>query len=140
MIQLLFSRTHSIPSAAVRLITASPWSHVDIVTREGTLIGALAHGGVREYSLLRRLDESSEFQVRIIGGDWDKAVAYARSQIGKGYDWRGLLGIELGRHWQDDDKWFCSELAARAAIVAGNTTIKQDVYRVTPGSLYGYAA
>ena len=48
-------------------------------------------------------------------------IAWARSQVGKEYDWRGVFGIALApdRNWQDESDWFCFELAAAALAHAG---------------------
>jgi len=48
-------------------------------------------------------------------------IAWARSQVGKEYDWRGVFGIALApdRNWQDETDWFCFELAAAALAHAG---------------------
>lgn len=138
MIQLLFSTNDMIGSRLIRAATFSEWSHVDVITRQGTLVGALATHGVIEYPLRDRLAVATRMQIRLIDGDADQAIAYARGQVGKAYDWIGLLGLEVGRDWQCDDKWFCSELAASAAVKAGNRAIDTDLFRITPGGLYGY--
>lgn len=53
--------------------------------------------------------------------DAEAGLTWARSQVGKPYDFKGGFGlaIELDRNWQDDDKWFCFELVASAIQYAG---------------------
>lgn len=48
-------------------------------------------------------------------------LSWARTQVGRKYDWRGALGlaIELDRDWQNPDMWFCYELAATTLAKAG---------------------
>ena len=60
-------------------------------------------------------------------------IAAAESQIGKPYDWLGVLGIGLHRDWQEPDRWFCSEMAAWAFQQAGRPLFRPDaLYRITP--------
>lgn len=48
-------------------------------------------------------------------------IAWAKDQVGKGYDWRGAIGLGLTpyRDWSEDDKWFCYEFAAGVLRAAG---------------------
>lgn len=137
-IRLLFSANHLPISWLIRLLTFSKWSHVDLVTDRGTLIGATIPSGVIEYSVNHRLSGSSNYEYRDIECD-ERIVDFVRAQLGKPYDWKGIAGLEFNRHWQDDDAWFCSELIGAGAVAAGNTEIKEDIFRLTPGMLYKYS-
>ena len=56
-----------------------------------------------------------------------KDLKWLNAQIGKKYDWLGILGyVTIGI--EDPKKWYCSELAA-AAIGLKN-------WQVSPGELY----
>lgn len=63
-------------------------------------------------------------------------VAAARSQIGKPYDWPGVLGIGFRRNWQESDAWFCSELVAWAFGVSGSPLFRTEHWRITPQTIY----
>lgn len=41
-------------------------------------------------------------------------LAWARTQVGKRYDWRGAFGLSLApdRNWAEEGAWFCYEFAA----------------------------
>lgn len=56
--------------------------------------------------------------------DIDAAIAFAESQMGKGYDWLGAIGIPFtySEDWADDSKWWCSDLAF-AILLAGGTRL-----------------
>jgi hypothetical protein len=53
--------------------------------------------------------------------DKDKGFEFLDSQLGKGYDFKGALGIGLDplRDWGDTNRWFCYEYAAGAIAAAG---------------------
>jgi uncharacterized protein YycO len=53
--------------------------------------------------------------------DAGAGLAWARSQIGKPYDLKGAFGLAISpdRDWQEDDSWFCFEIAAGALKAAG---------------------
>lgn len=48
-------------------------------------------------------------------------LAWARSQVGKPYDFAGAFGVALApdRDWCEPDTWFCYELAAATMVNAG---------------------
>lgn len=48
--------------------------------------------------------------------DAEAGLAWARSQVGKPYDFKGAFGMAIDpeRDWQEPDCWFCFELIASA--------------------------
>ena len=136
-VTLVFSRKHHIGSLLLRAFLWSGWSHVAIVDGED-VIEAVAGDGVRRRPMAALLAESSEFVVVSVPAlNAQAVVAAAASQIGKPYDWRGVLGIGFRRRWQDADSWFCSELVAWAFREAGHPLFRLDEWRITPRDLYG---
>ena len=136
-VTLVFSRKHHIGSLLLRAFLWSEWSHVAIVDGED-VIEAAAGAGVRRRPLAEMLAESSEFVIVILQAPNAQAVvAAAASQIGKPYDWMGVLGIGFRRRWQQNDSWFCSELVAWAFHTAGCPLFRIDAWRITPRDLYG---
>ena len=51
----------------------------------------------------------------------EAAITFLKSQLGKKYDYLGALGLALApsRKWDEDDSWFCYELAANAISAGG---------------------
>ena len=45
------------------------------------------------------------------------------SQLGKGYDYKGAIGLAIAptRAWNDDSDWFCYELAAACLEASGRS-------------------
>jgi len=137
MMKLLFTRRRHIGSWFIRFVTWSEYSHVDIVLHDQFLIGAIAPDGVVLHNIDDRLAMASKALVMELPvQSFDDAKNFALSQVGKRYDWWGVIGIGLKRNWQDDDKWSCAELAAAAAKHAGQKPFDSKFYhRITPQHL-----
>lgn len=133
----MFCRSLNIGSAAIRLATWSLWSHVALV-RGSDVIEASARGGVRLTDVSELRDRYRESPIIGVAGlDGDSAWNYALSQLGKPYDFPGLLGLTPFRNWSDDSAWHCSELVGacliRGGVFSGNWK-KQN--RVTPQDIW----
>lgn len=112
--KLLFTNDHSFASEATRILTYSRWSHVAVI--DGTEVVEAVPAGVRRYPLDKAIMESSEYAaVEFPVYDEQKFIELIRSQIGKPYDKTAIMGFLFRRDWQDESKWFCSELPAWAA-------------------------
>lgn len=134
MITLQFATSKGFGSAAIRAFTWSQFSHVDFVLPDGTLLGARSDGGV----LIRQPNYESFTAVNRFYVDApDSVLSFAHQQIGKPYDWRGILNFGLHRNWRETDCWFCSELVewcfeqAKSPLLSTAT----DVRRYTPRDL-----
>jgi len=109
---VLHSRSATIPSATVRFMTWSEFSHVAVLTPSGTVLEAV-FPRVREVPLIQYLAEQGEtWAVDRPCADPVAALAWGRSQIGKRYDLLALVGVAVHRDWHRDDRWFCSEFMA----------------------------
>ena len=130
---ILFSRSRTLGSLLIRSATWSRWSHVCLATPDGTAIEATAAHGVQEVDVYDVIDRSSMVALgRVWCPDVPAAIAWARRQVGKPYDYFGALGLGLHREWQQDDKWWCSELVEAALAKGGNLRFRHDLQRVTP--------
>ena len=134
-VQIIFTRSHAIGSLLLRTALWSPWSHCAIVDGE-EVIEAAAFGGVRARPLADMLADATKMAFVTLPGDEHAVIAAARSQIGKPYDWAGVLGFGFRRRWQDDDAWFCSELVAWAFAEAGTPLFREHAWRITPRDIY----
>jgi len=58
----------------------------------------------------------------------EAGINFLKSQLGTKYDLKGAFGVGIGpdRNWDEDDSWFCYELAAAALKAAG-----RDVFENT---------
>lgn len=136
MQRLIFSTNNMIGSVLIRFGTWSRFSHVDLIMPDGqTVVGSTAlAGGVHEYPLKDRIAESRSWAIYECDADGDLVAKFARSQIGKAYDWLGCIGIAFHRDWQGGDKWFCSELSEWCLAQAKFPLVNPDLRlnRVTP--------
>lgn len=136
--RILFSTNDKIGSKLIRFGTRSEYSHCDLIGPGGrSIIGAVPFKGVVEYPLGERVIQSTRWAIYEIDADPVLAWHYAQGQIGKGYDWLGVFGIALMRDWEADDKWFCSELVAKACLEAGRPILNPQlrINRITPQML-----
>ena len=96
MITLQFSTTKHFTSKIISGFTWSWASHVDFVLPDGKLLGALAtHGGVMIHDPL----EMSRFERFTIDAP-ESVIDFAKTQIGKPYDWTGIFGLAFRREWE----------------------------------------
>lgn len=133
-VRIVFTRSHSIGSLFLRTALWSPWSHCAIVDGE-EVIEASLHG-----VQVRKLDDllagTSKYAMRTIPTvSKDAVISAARSQLGKPYDWWGVVGLGVRRKWQEDDSWFCSEFVAGAFALAGDPLFTVKTFRITPRDL-----
>jgi hypothetical protein len=137
MITLQFSSTNQIGALLIQWGTWSWANHVDFVLPDGQLLGAagIEGGGgviVRPMHPLKHYKRVERYEVDAS----DQVIDYALSQVGKPYDWAGVINfITRSRDWMEEDKWFCSELVAWAFEKAGQPLLRGVCYRITPGNL-----
>lgn len=137
--RLLFTKQSKPASYAIRFLTDSPWSHVAAQLKDGSIVDTtLSHGGVRRWSVddWARIYKEVETREFILPGE-HKAEQWALEQLGKPYDWLGVIGLGLRkRKWHDETKWFCSEMKAAMAMQGGRMLVRLDAKRVTPRDLW----
>ena len=142
--KVIFSRSNTFAGRMIRLVTRSKWNHVDMVF-DNHLIGAVAlhatpesiNGGVQLTTWEHRLKASKIVEYIAYDlplADEQAAFSYALEQVGKPYDWKGAAGLLApNRNWEEDTKWFCSELAAAVALQGGVKAINRSASRIDPG-------
>jgi len=144
MITVQFSGTNHIASRVIQYTTNSWANHVDFVLPDGVLLGAVAvanklngaktKSGVVYHDMypLNKYERVERYEVDAP----DTVLDYAISQLGKPYDWRGVLNIVIrNEDWFDDQRWFCSELIAAAFEHAESPLVRGVASRITPAIL-----
>lgn len=136
-ITVVFTRRRHIGSVVLRAWMHSRYSHCALLDpKTGTVIEAVA-GGIRERSLKEMLSEASAKDfVRIPCRNPEQALAVARGQLGKPYDWRAIFGFWLRRSWHKEDAFICSEFIAWILETIGEPVVRRESYRVSPEHLY----
>lgn len=153
VIKVQFSTSLEWSSAVIRKISHSPFSHVDIVTPDGLLLGAsdspdapVISGNARgvairpaNYQAFGRRRIAEVFTTAAIA---DKFYELANAQLGCPFDTSALHAflsdeVNTNRNWRADDKWFCSELVTwafeEAGLFAFTLLVPKD--RVSPADL-----
>ena len=69
----------------------------------------------------------------------DMAWDFGRSQLGKPYDWWGIIRFltrpDRPDHWQAPPRWFCSRLVAAQLRIADITVQQMPTYKHMPATL-----
>lgn len=124
---VIYSRSRSLISLLIRLIDrqggqSCNYSHVGVISKCGDYVYEAA-GGVgtqkiplREFRLRASKVEEGLFPCV------NKEQAYQRleEELGKPYDTFGVLSLAIpfiGRDWQKEDSWWCSELVAYSSAL-----------------------
>ena len=122
----------SAADSVIRAYTRSKWSHVGVVLRTGNYIDAFPGGvgNTRHPSRFARANQHCILDVPL--PEEHAAEQFLLAQFGKPYDYTAVLGFPF-RRWNDDKKWYCSELVA-GALQAGGMTIP-DARWISPQKL-----
>lgn len=135
MAEVIYSRRHHPGSVALRTAMWSPWSHCGVIDG-GEVIQAVAGHGVIAMPLDAFKTDASRWAIVKYPANASVAAVAAHAQVGKGYDYKGVLGIGVHRQWHDPEDWFCSELVAFALMMGGFAPFRLDAFRITPQHLW----
>lgn len=115
----IYVDSKGILSSIIKVLDHGEWSHVGII-KDDHVIEAVWQDGVRYRrldSLMRDCPDHTIIDVPV--PNEEDGLNFAYSQIGKPYDFFGIVGLPFNRTFQEDDKWWCSELWATSLIKAG---------------------
>lgn len=142
---IVFGRNSGLCSRVVRMRTLSQWSHCGIILgrNHGTIKVISARWQGVTVDTLRDWDKNVQV-LRLVEevadpAQIDKMVAFAIRQVGKGYNWAGMINFfTLGGAQGKDHRWFCSELVHSAMQHAGIDLwkYKKPPKFITCGHLY----
>ena len=134
--RLLFCTSRLPGAALIRAVTWSPWSHVVIVDGDEAIEAVWP--AVRVVPVTKVLASHGRYAFADLPcTDPAAVIAAARSQVGKPYDLSALFGLLAHRDWQEEDRWFCSELVAWAFDQGGSPLFRREAnHRITPQHLW----
>ncbi len=96
-------------SEAIRKVTFSEWSHVELLTPENTWLGAHSDGGVEERAFdYCTPDRERRYSLPVTQDQLDRMLAYARGQIGTRYAFKDIAGLLLHEDLTESDRLICS--------------------------------
>lgn len=122
----------------IKLATFSKWSHSAIMFDDDTVIDVTRPTGVRQLTKEQFLAQypNSDFHYVEVP-DENKARKFALEQLNKRYDITAIFGIIFqNRRWQDDNKWFCSELVEAVLAAGGKIRFRTVVSSILPRETY----
>ncbi|MBW1672137.1 MAG: hypothetical protein JRJ45_00575 [Deltaproteobacteria bacterium] len=115
--KILAYKGRSIFSKLIKIQTRSDYSHVAFLLDDGTVIEAWALLGVRHVASPTEAHKSGTvIDTFEIESEYDSLATmdFLKSQLGKKYDYRGIVRFLTRRKSPADDRWFCSELVMEA--------------------------
>lgn len=156
---IIVSTTDAAISQAIRAASGSSVSHAILYAGQGKVVEAIGEGVV-ERRLSQAVDDASLAvayrRPNLNHEQAQRIVAFARQQVGKAYDTRGLAGhglytiargtwvragilsdddARLNTEIQDDDAFFCSELVMAAYAQGGDPLVRQPAHTASPDDL-----
>ena len=137
MITLQFVSDDTLGADLIGWYTRSLYTHVDAIMPGGGLLGARIKGGVQSRPPdYRTFTRCARFTTTLSPEAENRFYGTLVSQLGKPYDWTGIVGFIADRDWRDPSHWYCSELIAWAFEQAGRPLLRIDnLDRVTPRDL-----
>lgn len=127
-------------SKLIQWQTRSEYSHASMMMPDGLIIEAREGKGVR--ALWKQEPKKGEvidhFWIDATEEQIEKMVTFARSQLGKSYDYTMVLRFISRRqaNRSQSEKWFCSEFVFATCMVAGINLLRTtEPWRVSPGLL-----
>jgi uncharacterized protein YycO len=126
---------------AIDWTTNSLFDHAELLTPEGTYIGAHAGSGIQERPAdYCKPTREKRYAIPCTDEQLAKAMTYARSKIGEPYNYQDILGLFLhNRRIDGKGRSICSTFVFDAAWIAGimmlNCTPGYS-YLITPETLH----
>lgn len=134
--KVIFTSSNLPFALAIRLFTGCKWHHCGVIYNDDFVIESRAVGGVKAVKLDDFKNRGDYVIVDFECENELKATRFLYSQIGKSYDWSGAFAYPFRGDWQDKEKWYCSELVAKALEIGGCKLFRDDVRSITPRDLY----
>ena len=119
--KILLFKGNGFVSRLIRWQTNGQYSHAAIQLPDGQIIEAWHKPAkVRIRHVLEDWSNVEAFDVEgVTDAQWTDATQWLQKQIGKKYDFGGVLRFVTRWRKEQDEKWFCSELVFAALKHAG---------------------
>lgn len=122
----------------IRWWTGGPYSHVEIVI-DGTAYSADAWNNVVRAKSVNEFNRDNWDRFEVVGQNRQERLNMCIrlcKQLGKQYDWLGILGFAFGGV-QDPDRWYCSELCAWLLGIEGSRMDPNRLFSVVTSLTIG---
>jgi hypothetical protein len=131
---MIFTNSKKPAAPLIRFVTWSQFSHVAVMIDDDTIVHA-DFKGVRVEPIKDLQDRSDNWMiVEYECENPQDVISACLTQVGKPYDFTGLVGIIIRDiDIQDDSKWWCSELPMYGSAAAKWPTFNLEfIHRLTP--------
>lgn len=133
-LKIIFTNSKMPLSPIIRAVTWSDFSHMAIIINETEIIHSDFHG-VRIEPLAALQGRSKNWMiVEYPCARPEDVIEACKTQLGKPYDFSGLIGIAIRNvDLQDDSKWWCSELPAYGGHISKQPFFQEEyLHRIAP--------
>lgn len=132
-VEAVFSRRTNIPSFLTRFFTGGArWSHCGLIVG-GDVIEALMFKGVVATPINEWIKRYPSYErVAIECPNPAAAKWFALKQVGKGYDYKAVIGVPWRSPWNHEHRWYCSELVEAALAAGGRLRWRLEKRGVSP--------
>ena len=120
-------------SEVARLATGNAkWSHCGIVVGD-FVVEARMWFGVVGTPFADWKSRCPHYELATVECPDPKAAEdFAWAQLGKPYDYLGAFSVPFRTHWQDPERWYCSELVEAALIAGGRQRWRDTRSSISP--------
>jgi uncharacterized protein YycO len=116
--------------------TGSKYFHVEMIIKDKWISSSPSAGAVYIHNL-HPLEANYDYvDINIHGARVKKMMKFAEAQVGKKYDWYGILFSQTIDVDKDNkNKWFCSEIVSEMLKIGGYE-LKLPSNQYSPGDLF----
>ena len=129
MIRIAQYKGKSLTSKIIKFKTRGVYSHTAIMLDDNKIVEAWQ--GSNEVRIIESLSDGhkpgTEVDIYYLDATQSQQVLFVEfvmEQLGKKYDYLGILGFVFNRNFHGQDSWFCSELFMAACVYAGIVVLK----------------
>jgi len=130
----------SLTSKVIKFKTRGVYSHTAIMLDDNKIVEAWQ--GSNKVRIIKSLSDGhkpgTEVDIYYLNATQSQQVLFVEfvmKQLGKKYDYKGILGFVLNRNIHGQDSWFCSELFMAACDYAGIVILRNTTPWQTSPSL-----
>lgn len=139
MLRIGLHQSSGFVSSLIKWQTRSTYSHASLILPDDSVLEAMQGKGVVHGRTIRSCKERVEiYETAFSQEQQASALAFARKQIGKGYDYTMVVRF-VSRESESrstSGKWFCSELVFASFAHAGALLLRAtEAWEVSPGLL-----
>ena len=134
---ILLFKGRGIVSTLIRWQSRGQYSHAALLMPDGRIVESWHGDGVR-VKTLTDWEGIDAFTIHVMPeAAWDDAIQFALDQVGNGYDYKGVARfVSRRRHYDNVEKWFCSELVFAALESVGYAPFHRiEPWAISPGML-----